>query len=296
MLAATASADTYAVIIGINDYQEPLDEDGNPIKDDEGNIVSNDLFGCVNDAKFWRDLLKSSFGVKESNIHMLLDSAATEANFVKELQWLVATAKPGDRVFFSYSGHGAQLELDDQPEETDGMTEVICLVDSLVPDNFFGGFAKDLKDAGLDATFAFDSCYSGGISRDTVKRGRLMRNRWVPTAQLSAKQRANHLDGIEEAQIKMAVTMKRANNAGSYAFLLASGEDQTSSDVQFLDGKTPAQGAFTFMVKDALGAKPTISLEELLEEVKKGLKDWEFEQNPKAEYSDAKRPAKPLIG
>ncbi len=296
MLSVVASAETYAVIIGINDYPEPVGADGKPMKDDEGNVMSDDLKGCVNDAKFWQGLLANSFGVKSSNIHVLLDGAATEANFIKEVQWLVKTVKAGDKIFFSYSGHGSQIELDDQPEEKDGLTEVICLVDSVVPDNFFADWAKDMRNIGVDATFEFDSCHSGGIDRDVVKGGKIVRNKWLPTKRLSAKQRANHLDPIEQAEIKMASNKPRAANAGSYVFLMASGEDQTSSDVEFVEAdKYPPQGAFTFMIKESLTANPKLSLEELLTEVRAGLKDWEFTQVPKAEYSDAKRPAKPVI-
>jgi hypothetical protein len=296
MLSAFASAETYAVIIGINDYPEPVGADGKPLKDDEGNIISDDLKGCVNDAKFWQGLLSKSFGVKSENIHMLLDGAATEANFIKEVTWLVETVKAGDKIFFSYSGHGSQMELSDQPEEADGLTEVICLVDSLIPDNFFAEWSKDMRNVGVHATFEFDSCHSGGLDKDFVKDGKIARNKWLPKQRLSAKQRANHFDAIEQAEIMMASNRPRAANAGSYVFLMASGEGQTSSDVEFVEAdKYPPQGAFTYMVKESLTANPKLSLEELLVEVKAGLKDWEFEQIPKAEYSDAKRPAKPVI-
>lgn len=295
MLSAFASAETYAVIIGINDYPEPLDADGNRIKDENGEYKSDDLDGCVNDAKFWRDLLKASFGVKESNIHMLLDGAATEANFLKEIQWLAANIKPGDRVFFSYSGHGSQYALPDQPEEADGLTEVICLIDTVVSDNFFAGFAKDLKDLGVDATLEFDSCHSGGIDRDVSTKKWVSRNKWVPANRLNAKQRSNHVDAIEEAQIKMAFRTTRAASPGSYVFVMASQEDQPSSDLEFLDD-TPPQGAFTFMVKIALESNPHLSIKDLIEKAKQLLIDNDFKQRPKAEYSDSKRPAKPLIG
>jgi hypothetical protein len=295
MLAAIASADTYAVIIGINDYPEPLDANGNRLKDEDGNYISEDLRGCVNDAKFWQDLLKTSFGVKESNIHMLLDGAATEANFLKEIQWLAASVKPGDRVFFSYSGHGSQIALPDQPEEADGLTEVICLIDSSVPDNFFAALAKDFRDLGVEATLEFDSCHSGGIDRDVSTKKWVIRNKWIPTNRLNAKQRSNHVDAIEEAQIKMAFRTTRAASTGSYAFVMASQEDQPSSDLEFIDD-TPPQGAFTFMVKLALESDPKLSIKDLIEKAKQLLIDNDFKQRPKAEYSDSKRPAKPLIG
>jgi hypothetical protein len=294
MVSAVASAETYAVIVGINDYPEPVDAQGNPLKDDEGNVLSDDLYGCVNDANFWKETLLKNFGASEANIHMLLDKQATEANFLKEMRWLIASAKPGDRVFFAYSGHGAQVELDDQPEEADGLTEVICLQDILIPDNLFGDVAKTFRDGGVDSTFAFDSCFSGGIDRDGGNARWTSRKKWVPKGRLSAKQRSNHLTAIEQAELTMAIKSSRGTK-GSYAFLLAGQEDQPTSDLQFKDD-TPAQGAFTFIVKALLQDDPKMSIEDLIEETKSLLKEFKFEQVPKAEYSDANRPTKPVIG
>ena len=294
MLSAFANAETYALIIGINDYPEPLDAEGKPLKDDEGNVISDDLFGCVNDAKFWKEMLTKNFGAKEANVHMLTDAQATEANFIKEFRWLIQSAKPGDRVFFSYSGHGAQVKLDDQPEETDGLTEVICLIDILIPDNFFGDVAKSFRDAGVDATFVFDSCFSGGIDRDAGKSKYVSRNKRVPADRLTARQRSNHLTAIEQAEMTNMVRINRAIAKGSYVFLQASQEDQTSSDVQWRDG-SPSYGAFTYFVRESLMASPTLTIQQLLDKVKTTLKDWEFEQIPKAEYSDANRPKKPVV-
>ena len=296
LASAVASAETYAVIIGINDYPEPLDADGNPLKDDEGNLVSDDLKGCVNDAKFWQSMLTKNFGVKESNIHMLLDGAANKANFIREMEWLTEVLKPGDKLFFSYSGHGSQLEMSDQPEEEDGLTEVICLVDTLVADNYFASLAKEFRDLGVDATYEFDSCHSGGMDRDVTKKKRLARTKALPKVRLSARQRNNRLTAIEEAQILMKVSSARGQRKGTYAFIFAAQEDQTSSDVEFLgEGAPPPQGAFTYMAKRELERSPSLTLEQLIDKVKVGLKDWEYEQIPKAEYSDSGRPTKPLI-
>lgn len=296
LLAAVSNAETYALIIGINDYPEPLDSQGNPLKDDKGNVITDDLKGCVNDAKFWKETLMTAYGVKEANIHVLLDSLATEANFIAEVRWLVNTAKPGDRIFFSYSGHGSQIALPDQPEESDGLTEVICLIDTLVPDNFFADWAKDLKTTGVNATFVFDSCHSGGMTRDPDSGGRIFRKRWMPKDRLNAKQRANHFDAIEQAEVKLAMRTTRAQVQGSYVFLLASQENQTSGDVQFVGDNPPPYGAFTYWIRRTLRSNPQMSIQDLLTAVKKGLKEWEFEQLPLAEYSDSKGPSKPVMG
>jgi hypothetical protein len=294
LLSALASAETYAVIIGINDYPEPLDRNGNPLKDEDGNLVSDDLFGCVNDAKFYRDTLVKHFGVKESNIRLILDSQATEANFIAAVKWLLQNAKAGDKVFFSYSGHGTQAKFDDQPGEQDDLTEAICLVDTLVTDDFFSELAKMLQDAGANSTYVFDSCHSGGMSRDIDQEGRIERRKYVPFANLSAKQKSNHFTMKERGDLKSAVRMPRAVNKGSYAFLFAGKEDQPTSDLQFKDN-SPAHGAFTYIMKLCMDIDPTASVEELVETVKQLLEKNKFKQVPNAEYSDPQRPTKPLV-
>jgi hypothetical protein len=76
--------------------------------------------------------------------------------------------------------------------------------------------------------------------------------------------------------------------------LQASQEDQTSSDVQWRDG-SPSYGAFTYFVRENLLASPNLTIQQLLDKVKTTLKEWEFTQVPKAEFSDANRPKKPVV-
>lgn len=40
-----------------------------------------------------------------------VDKQPTRANILKAMKWLVQDAKPGDRFFFHYSGHGSQLPI-----------------------------------------------------------------------------------------------------------------------------------------------------------------------------------------
>ena len=131
-LAALSFAETYALMIGINDYPEPTDSRGQPLRDENGNVVSEDLFGCVNDVTAMGDVLKSGFKVKPDNIRVLTNAQANESGFVEGMRWLLRNAKPGDQVVFMYSGHGAQIQ---DATEADGKQEVLVLADhKLVPD------------------------------------------------------------------------------------------------------------------------------------------------------------------
>jgi hypothetical protein len=79
-------AHKYAYIVGISDY--------------EG--TANDLQFCDDDARDMRAYFQS----QGFTIRMDVDRSATADAIVAGLQWLAASAVPGDEIAFSYSGHG----------------------------------------------------------------------------------------------------------------------------------------------------------------------------------------------
>ena len=87
------------------------------------------LKGCGNDQQCMRHCLMSRFGFRDEEILMLFDGQnasqrwPTRANILAAMKWLVADARPGDSLFFHYSGHGAQTQ-DWSGDEADGYNEV----------------------------------------------------------------------------------------------------------------------------------------------------------------------------
>lgn len=302
LFASFALADTYALSIGISDYPDVVDENGDPILDENGDVISDDLFGCVNDAKLYKKLLMEKYGVPEENIRMLLDKDANEEKFIEALRWLLETARPGDTVFISFSGHGAQYAVDDQPEEEDGLEEVLVLYDTLVTDDFINDLNKLFVDTGRNTVFVMDSCYSGGISRGggdgklLGKKWRSTRDRWTDGERLLKAKSHGMFTAREESALLNAVRKPRSIEKGSFVFVMAGQEDQTTSDVQFVDDDPPAQGIFTFVFVIILMDDPSLSIEEAIETVKYALKDADFDQVPKFEASDSTRPTRPLLG
>lgn len=138
-----------AVIVGINKY------------------ASAPLRGCVNDAMLVSEMLTKHFGFEAKNKRMLTDESATTANILQRLNWLVDGAKPGDILYFHFSGHGSQLiDTDyDNDVEPDRLDEIICPVDidwreKVIRDD-------DLKEIfdrvpnGVHVTVVLDCCHSG---------------------------------------------------------------------------------------------------------------------------------------
>ena len=76
-----------------------------------------------------RQLLTETYGWSADCIRTLTDDGAggqrrmpTRANMLAGMRWLAEGVSPGDVLFFSFSGHGAQKE-DPHGYEEDGMNE-----------------------------------------------------------------------------------------------------------------------------------------------------------------------------
>jgi len=91
------------------------------------------LRGCVNDVISMHSLLTRTFNwpTGEMNMRVLTDErsiaghrAPTRKNIIEGMHWLAHDVKPGDALFFHYSGHGSQQE-DPHGIEEDGMNETI---------------------------------------------------------------------------------------------------------------------------------------------------------------------------
>lgn len=100
------------------------------------------LAGAVNDAFLVADCLQKNCGFESDNICVLHDvypgqkktmkvdpaKTPTRVNILQRLHWLVRNAKPGDILFFSFSGYGLQVD-DMDGYEGDGYDEAILPTD-----------------------------------------------------------------------------------------------------------------------------------------------------------------------
>lgn len=114
------------------------------IKDKEGNcqvilfclsiLQFSITVGCVNDVKNLSKFLieRHGFSVGSDSMVILTDEAKdpnfipTRRNIINAMQWLVAGVRPGDSLFFHFSGHGSQVK-DRDGDEDDGYDEVFFM-------------------------------------------------------------------------------------------------------------------------------------------------------------------------
>ena len=132
-----------AVCVGINNYPGS----------------TNDLKGCINDAKDWANLLKlNGFETK-----IILDNQATRANLLSELENLITRAEPDDVIVFTYSGHGTNV-IDISGDEPDGYDEALYVYDGIILDDSLRAVIQKMK-TGVHLVVVSDSCFSGTVTR-----------------------------------------------------------------------------------------------------------------------------------
>ncbi|MCW5696169.1 MAG: caspase family protein [Bauldia sp.] len=156
LAAGPAAAETYGLVVGINDYAG----------------VSNDLEGAVADAE---DIAQALVRSGAADVLLLTDHGATKAAIEEAWFKLVEQAQPGDTIVFTYAGHGAQEpEPHGRGGETDGLNETFVLggyssigpgvAERIIDDEIFAWLtAADVK--GISVIFLADSCHSGTMYR-----------------------------------------------------------------------------------------------------------------------------------
>lgn len=219
------------------------------------------LRGCIYDAHNLQKLLVETYGWDPREMRMLVDDGSgnagmpTLANIEEHLKWLAKDAHPGDTLFFSYSGHGTQVD-DAHHWEEDGMNEAICPLDfgspggGLIIDDHIGDvIAKHLPE-GVKLFSLMDCCHSGSALD--------LPYQWKKTRWHEAM---NPFHCVCDA-------------------VMVSGceDDQTSADA--VDRYNLASGAMTTAFCDSLRQNPSASYKELHDMMEEHLKKNRHSQRP----------------
>jgi hypothetical protein len=164
LLSPAARAETYALLVGINDYPR-----ARPLK------------GAVNDIRRLREVAAGDLFIPEKNITVLLNEQATKVNILGALRRIAAEAKPGDSLLWYYSGHGWMVHDGDGDEgrgdQFDKLDEVLVPFDgapfpkdrafepnpTFVSDDEIAAALSRL--VGRRVVVVFDSCHSGTATR-----------------------------------------------------------------------------------------------------------------------------------
>jgi hypothetical protein len=140
-----------ALFVGIN-YE------GNP---------NAELKGCINDIQNAQILLRQIYPNSNAIFRSLTDRTEmkpTRQNILEAIQWLVADLKPGQNVYFHYSGHGVRI-LDKSGDEVSGADSCICpyndgKIEIITDDELRVALAEKIP-AGSKCFAVIDACNSG---------------------------------------------------------------------------------------------------------------------------------------
>jgi len=225
-----ACAARFALVIGINDYDPPI----------------NALQGAVNDAQDIAQALGRS-GV--DRLVLLTDKEVTKAAVEAAWTGLLTEAQAGDTLIFTYAGHGSQEPArENDPDEPDGLDENFPLANfglkgeaiaERIVDNEIAQWLKDAEAKKVRVIFLADACHSG-----TMYRAVSLNLRYRATPRLDISQQ----DLLDFAPPKPDVS-ERIGADDNVTFLAGVSDERLVPEVE-IEGKP--RGALSFAFARAL--------------------------------------------
>ena len=222
------------------------------------------LDGCINDVNNMETLLLEKYksSLNKSNIKILTDLPEceiqpTKTNIIEQIEWLVADLKPGENVYFHYSGHGG-LSQDwfFIGDEKSGYDSFIYPINNKNLENILDDELRKLLvekiPAGSKCFAVFDCCHSG-------------------TA-LDLKYKYNC---VSDNSILMSIDNNYTDTFGSVVLLSGCSDEQISADIQ--SGKPG--GALTNALISLWKKSTNITWAELLLSIRELLKASKLTQN-----------------
>jgi len=264
------------------------------------------LKGCINDVKNIKAMIMRNFGFKEEDMVILTDDQTnnppgmpTKANMMRAMQWLVSGARPGDSLFFHFSGHGSRTE-DTSGDELDGFDDTIIPVDfakagEIVDDDMNTIMVRPLP-KGCRLTAFFDCCHSGSaldLPYMYDRYGKLKNNDVLKLAGKDAKSAVeSYLSGNVEGALGSLITgvktflngdevLKKAqqtkSSMGDVIMFSGCKDVQTSADASIQGQST---GALTHALCKSLNANPRQTYLQLMGSVRAIIEAGKYSQLP----------------
>ncbi|XP_007010765.2 PREDICTED: metacaspase-9 [Theobroma cacao] len=289
--------------------------------------TKHELHGCINDVVAMREVLVERFGFDPSHVKLLTDAPGslvmpTGANMKAALNEMVNKAEAGDVLFFHYSGHGTRIPSL-KPVNHFRQDEAIVPCDfNLITDVDFRQLVNRLP-KGATFTILSDSCHSGGlidkekeqIGPSTIKNTTSVSYRVKTIPFQSVLQHLSSLTSINtsdisthlleffgaDASLKFRLPQLESDLLESLKTdegILLSGcqADETSADMNAIEGGGKAYGAFSNAVHMVLNENPgALSNRKVVLMARKVLEAQGFDQHPCLYCSDGNSDATFLL-
>ena len=231
----------HALVVGVNDYP---------------NLPGQSLRGARPDAEDLAAVLKKG-GV--ADLKVLIDREATRAHFIMEMNRLIATAKPGDLVIISYSGHGTQVPEYDNWKglNRNGADEQIVLsgfgfkgpaINEAIVNVEVRAWLARLDAKGVDTVVLWDSCFGGGM-RDVDPHAADIQTRRVKRP--ASADVETRFPAIDMTSAEARAEVKAMTHV---TFLAGATDDSVVPEMPNIDPKNPSvpRGALSFYVARAV--------------------------------------------
>lgn len=223
-----------ALLIGIN-YENDQDAE---------------LRGCINDIQNIKSILIETFDFDEKHIQVLTDETEqkpTRSNIERNIFELVSECKPGDKLFFYYSGHGSWFS-DYSGDESDGRDEMIIPIDykyrGIITDDWLHkNLIKNIPN-GVDLLGFMDCCNSGTLF--DLKYNFKSKHEYIGSEKLDEKQDIKYKE--EEWSDKIDINFEKSDNTEGTICMFSGCQDPQYSMDAFIKNKF--QGAFSYCLTE----------------------------------------------
>ncbi|CAK9106236.1 unnamed protein product [Durusdinium trenchii] len=135
--------------------------------------TSAQLQGCINDVINMQNILVEKYGFKKEDILMINEDQEKsrwpyKQQILEGIEWLYQGAKPGDLLFFHYSGHGSQYQGDKKTMPSDVICPLDCIggewPQTVITDAEIHQKLYDPLPKGCKAVCLFDCCHSATVA------------------------------------------------------------------------------------------------------------------------------------
>lgn len=208
--------------------------------------TANELYGCINDANNLQNYLTNKYNFSANNICLLTDNTIvkpTKQNILKKYKDLLINAKSGDKLFFTYSGHGSYMQ-DLNNDEIDKKDELLITIDSkAISDDELKAIINECLPDNVTLFVIFDCCHSGTLM----------------------DLKYNYLCENEDLVINEKMSETKSN-----VFLISGCFDEKTSADAYIDNKF--QGALTWSFLKTINENTNLTWKDLLINMRNLLK------------------------
>lgn len=211
------------------------------------------LQGCLNDVNFMRDKLIS---LAYTPVTLLSDGSQTKptrGNVINNFLNLLSSSKPGDTLFFGYSGHGSYT-FDRSGDEKDRQDEaVVCCDMNYISDDEFKQIIDQNLKPNTKLFCIMDACHSGSLLD--------LKYQWLDSSNME----------------KLTINNKQKETKGQVILISGCMDSQTSADAYI---NSTYRGAMLWSFLQVFDKNPKISYKDLIASMRSVLKTSKFSQTP----------------